>query len=57
MAITQQCQLNSGGWYFVVGNMVGGLALVTLLRLLQQPYKVIEARDDDDGQPSDGHRG
>jgi formate/nitrite transporter FocA (FNT family) len=30
----------------VVGNMVGGLGLVTLLRLLQLPHKVIEARDD-----------
>jgi formate-nitrite transporter family protein len=31
----------------IVGNMVGGLGLVTLLRLLQLPHKVIEARDDE----------
>jgi hypothetical protein len=41
-----------------VVEMVGGLALVTLLRLVQLPHKVIEARDDDDdGQPSDGDGG
>jgi hypothetical protein len=31
----------------IVGNMVGGLGLVTVLRLLQLPHKVIEARDDE----------
>jgi formate/nitrite transporter FocA (FNT family) len=31
----------------IVGNMVGGLGLVTVLRLLQVPHKVIEARDDE----------
>lgn len=31
----------------IAGNMVGGLGLVTLLRLLQLPHKVIEARDDE----------
>lgn len=30
----------------IVGNLVGGLGLVTVLRLLQLPHKVIEARDD-----------
>lgn len=32
----------------IVGNMIGGLGLVTLLRLLQLPHKVIEARDDEE---------
>ena len=31
----------------IVGNVVGGLGLVTVLRLLQVPHKVLEARDDD----------
>ena len=31
-------------WLAVAGNIVGGLGLVTLLRLLQVPHKVIEER-------------
>lgn len=31
----------------IAGNVVGGLGLVTVVRLLQAPHKVIEARDDD----------
>jgi formate-nitrite transporter family protein len=31
----------------IVGNVVGGSGLVTLLRLLQLPHKVIEAREDE----------
>ncbi|WP_293238270.1 formate/nitrite transporter family protein [Mycolicibacterium sp.] len=31
----------------IVGNMIGGLGLVTVLRLLQVPHKVIEAREGD----------
>jgi hypothetical protein len=38
----------------VAGNMAGGLGLVTVLRLLQLPHKVIEARDDDVPAPGDG---
>lgn len=38
----------------VAGNMAGGLGLVTVLRLLQLPHKVIEARDDDVPTPGDG---
>jgi formate/nitrite transporter FocA (FNT family) len=36
-----------GGMFAVaiVGNVVGGLALVTLLRLLQVPHKIIQARE------------
>jgi formate-nitrite transporter family protein len=30
----------------IVGNAVGGLGLVTILRLMQVPHKVAEARDD-----------
>jgi formate/nitrite transporter FocA (FNT family) len=30
----------------IVGNLIGGLALVTMLRLMQVPHKVAEARDD-----------
>jgi formate-nitrite transporter family protein len=37
----------------IVGNMVGGLGLVTTLRLLQVPHKVIEARDDDVPTPGE----
>jgi formate-nitrite transporter family protein len=33
-------------WLAVAGNIVGGLGLVTLLRLLQVPHKVIEERAD-----------
>jgi formate/nitrite transporter FocA (FNT family) len=33
-------------WLAVAGNVVGGLGLVTLLRLLQVPHKVIEERAD-----------
>ena len=33
-------------WLAVAGNLVGGLGLVTLLRLLQVPHKVIEERAD-----------
>jgi len=32
-------------WLSVLGNMVGGLGLVTLLRLLQVPHKVMAERD------------
>ncbi|MFN2495897.1 MAG: formate/nitrite transporter family protein [Pseudonocardiaceae bacterium] len=32
--------------FAALGNMVGGLALVTLLRLLQVPHKVLAARQD-----------
>ena len=31
----------------IAGNVVGGLGLVTVLRLLQVPHKVVEARDED----------
>ena len=34
----------------IVGNLIGGLALVTVLRLLQLPHKVIQARGDDRGR-------
>jgi hypothetical protein len=30
----------------VLGNMIGGLALVTLMRLLQVPHKVLAERRD-----------
>jgi formate/nitrite transporter FocA (FNT family) len=32
-------------WYTTVGNMVGGLALVTLLRLLRSKDRIEEERD------------
>lgn len=32
----------------IVGNVIGGVGLVTVLRLLQLPHKVIDARDDND---------
>jgi formate/nitrite transporter FocA (FNT family) len=32
--------------FTALGNMIGGLALVTLLRLLQIPHKVLEERQD-----------
>jgi hypothetical protein len=35
----------------IVGNVVGGLGLVTLLRLLRLPHKVIEARDGEEPEP------
>jgi formate/nitrite transporter FocA (FNT family) len=35
------------------GNLVGGLALVTVLRLLQLPHKVKEARDEPDASAND----
>lgn len=36
--------------FTALGNMVGGLALVTLLRLLQIPHKVLEERRDTSGK-------
>jgi integrase len=32
----------------IVGNVIGGVGLVTVLRLMQLPHKVIGERDDDD---------
>jgi formate-nitrite transporter family protein len=31
----------------IVGNVIGGVGLVTALRLMQMPHKVIGERDDD----------
>lgn len=36
-------------WLAILGNMVGGLGLVTVLRLLQTPHKVAEQRRGTDG--------
>lgn len=36
----------------VVGNLLGGLGLVTVLRLLQVPHKVIGARRDSEADPT-----
>ncbi|OBF11367.1 formate/nitrite transporter family protein [Mycobacterium sp. ACS4331] len=40
-------------WLAILGNAMGGLGLVTVLRLMQVPHKVAEARDDTqpDAQP------
>ena len=32
----------------IVGNVIGGVGLVTVLRLMQLPHKVIGERDDND---------
>lgn len=39
-------------WLAVLGNAVGGLGLVTLLRLMQVPHKVADARDGESPQPT-----
>lgn len=33
-------------WLSIVGNLIGGLALVTVLRLLQLPHKLMDAREE-----------
>ena len=32
----------------IIGNVIGGVGLVTVLRLMQMPHKVIGERDDND---------
>ncbi len=39
-------------WLSAVGNLVGGLGLVTLLRLLQVPHKVIAERRQNEPPPT-----
>jgi len=39
--------------FAVLGNMIGGLALVTLMRLLQVPHKVLAERRDSDNHPTE----
>jgi hypothetical protein len=38
----------------VLGNLVGGLGLVTLLRLLQVPHKVLAERHEQQHGPGNG---
>ena len=51
-ALVAGAQFGYGDWggmlgVAIVGNMVGGLALVTVLRLLQLPHKIKEEREED----------
>jgi hypothetical protein len=34
----------------IAGNVIGGVGLVTVLRLMQIPHKVIGERDDNDSK-------